>query len=105
MKPVPIGGPLAGIMAKLVIRYKESTALESFKSELKLYLHYVDNVCIVWNGAHNEQSLTDKLSDDTLGLKIKIEQSSNIAFHFLDIWVETENMLRTYTANLYIALF
>lgn len=60
-------------MAELVVRYKESMVLESFSSELKLYLHYVDDVCVVWSGAHKEQALVDMLSDDSLGLKLKIE--------------------------------
>lgn len=47
--------------------------LESFSSELKLYLHYVDDVCVVWSGAHKEQALVDMLSDDSLELKLKIE--------------------------------
>lgn len=86
-------------MAELVVRYKESTVLDSFKLDLKLYLHYVDDVCIVWKEGQKEQELAGKLNDDNLGLKIKIEQSSHVAFHFLDLWVSTEN--GEYVTNIY----
>lgn len=39
---VPIGGPIAGVMAELVVRYRESIVLESFESHIQLYLRYVD---------------------------------------------------------------
>lgn len=35
---VPIGGPMAGIMVELIVRYKESSVLHSFMSEIRLYL-------------------------------------------------------------------
>lgn len=45
---------------------------------------------IVWKDDHVEQHLVDVLTDNTLGLKIKVEQSLHMGFHFLDLQVETE---------------
>lgn len=44
---VPIGGLLAGVMAELVIRYKERSVLIHFKSDLKMYIRYIDNICVI----------------------------------------------------------
>lgn len=96
---VPIGNPLAGIMAELIVRHKETMVLATFRSEIKLYLRYVDDVCIVWNHTHYEQALVDSMHDDSLGLKLKIEQSSYSSFHFLDILVNTE--YGEYITNIY----
>lgn len=46
---------------------------------------------MIWKGPHYNQCLADQQTDASLGLKIKIEQTLDIGFHFLDLYVETEN--------------
>lgn len=87
---VPISGPLAGVMAELIVRHKEVSVIEVFKAELKLYTRYVDDDCVIWRGTSRHQSMADQFTDCTLGLKVKVEQMSNDGFHFLDVSVRTE---------------
>lgn len=43
---VPIGSPMTGVLAELVIRFKKERVIPRLTLEIKLYRRYVD-ICII----------------------------------------------------------
>lgn len=76
---------MAGILAELVIRELESQLNPDLVNEFLLYSRYVDDIFILWNGAHKSSLLLKHFSRSEYGLSLKLTQTSRSVVNFLDI--------------------
>lgn len=88
---VPIGSPLAGVLAELVIRSLEQTLLSNLIEEAVLYTRYVDDDIVIWNLADRSEELQSNFTIPSYGLKLVLEQRATDKIHFLDIEIIVEN--------------
>ncbi|XP_067121294.1 uncharacterized protein [Centruroides vittatus] len=82
---VPMGSPLSGVLCELVIRKLEKKVLYDFRKDVLYFKRYVDDVLIVWRNNSMIGKFVKRVNSNNDGLKLKMEQKSSLAIHFLDI--------------------
>ncbi|XP_067121280.1 uncharacterized protein [Centruroides vittatus] len=82
---VPMGSLVSGILCELVIRKMEKKVLYDFKKDVLYFKRYVDDVLIVWRNNSMIGKFVERVNNNNDGLKLKMEQKSSLAIHFLDI--------------------
>ncbi|XP_067143701.1 uncharacterized protein [Centruroides vittatus] len=82
---VPMGSPVSGILCELVIRKLEKKVLYDFKKDVLYFKRYVEDVLIVWRNNSMIGKFVKRVNSNNDGLKLKMEQKSSLAIHFLDI--------------------
>ncbi|XP_067120757.1 uncharacterized protein [Centruroides vittatus] len=82
---VPMGSPVSGILCELVIRKLEKKVLYDFRKDVIYFKRYVDDVLIVWRNNGMISKFLEGINSNKDGLKLRMEQKSSLAIHFLDI--------------------
>lgn len=82
---VPIGSPMAGVLAELVVREVESQLSSKLTEEMLLYSRYVDDLFILWHSKHRAHDVIQQLSKKEYGLTLKLTEVSQGVINFLDI--------------------
>ncbi|XP_023234359.1 uncharacterized protein LOC111633935 [Centruroides sculpturatus] len=93
---VPMGSPLSGDLCELVIRKLEQQIIPLYNSNMLLYRRYVDDVLIIWRTEPNVNIFIKEMNNNPYGLKIKLDQKSNRAAHFLDLNIQLMNKRISY---------
>lgn len=99
VKGVPIGSPMVGILAELIVRSKETLILKDFANDYKFYKRYVDDVLVIWKKNDRSEDLENAFTDMAYGLALKTNQIDRKTVHFLDIWIKVEQTF--YSAKIY----
>lgn len=95
-KGVPIGSPLAGELAELVIRSIEETMIHNLLEETCLYVKYVDDLFVIWKNVNHSEELFKIFTDKVYGLKLNLEQMEKETIHFLDVQIQiTSSTIQT----------
>lgn len=90
LKGVPIGSPIAGVLAELTLRNLESDIVHSLQPSLKLYIRYVDDVLTQWTEGADVDKLAKSYNMETYGLVLKKEQQDKNEISYLDIQLVIE---------------
>lgn len=81
---VLIGSPMAGPLAEITLRQR----LPFFQPSIKLYLHYVDDILVVWKHPDKIDDFADALTMQQYRLSLLKDQHSMLGVHFLDIYIQ-----------------
>lgn len=87
---VPIGSPLAGVLAEITLRSLEPKIINELQPSLKFYTRYVDDVITQWENINDIDKLAEAFTIEAYGLKLKKEQQSLKEINYLDIKIVVE---------------
>ncbi|XP_023220192.1 carboxypeptidase D-like [Centruroides sculpturatus] len=82
---VPMGSPLSGDLCELIVRKLDNQVLQSFNAEIVLYMHYVDDILIIWKSKLDLNTVLQIVNNNPFGLKLKLDQQDDRMAHFLDL--------------------
>ncbi|XP_067139197.1 uncharacterized protein [Centruroides vittatus] len=82
---VPMGSPLSGDLAEMIVRRLEAKVIPEFLDNIGLYKRYIDDICIIWKKKPDIDRFVCCMNDNPYGLLIELVQMSDEAAHFLDI--------------------
>lgn len=105
---VPIGSPLAGVLAELIIRNKEEIILPEISHRLKLYKRYIDDVLVISEKCNYINDLEKRFTDESLGLTLVKQRENETQIEYLDINIRLqrgEYILSIFRKNTYVPLF
>lgn len=91
IRGVPIGSPMTGVIAELVLRYKELSLASMLENEFALYVGYVDHIFLVSACRDSALRLKKNLRDDSLGIQLNLDQVNERRVHFLDVGISVES--------------
>lgn len=105
---VPIGSPLAGILAELIVRRKKTEVFHTLLPTIKLYRRYIDDVIIIREKTNNQKNIEQLFRDESLRLTIKKVREDQQEISYLDInirIIKGEYQTGVYRKSTYIPLF
>lgn len=70
LEGVPIGSPMAGVLAEIVVREVEQQLHHSLTNKFSLYSRYVDNIFVLWKTNHRADDLIQHFSRKEYGLTL-----------------------------------
>lgn len=87
---VPIGIPMAGVLAEIIVREVEFQLHSDIRNEMCMYSRYVDNIFIMWERRSMSELVIEHFSKPQYGLKLKLTNEHNETIDFLDIRIILE---------------
>ena len=89
---LPMGSPLSPIVANIFMEWFESEALDHAPKKPKLWLRYVDDTFIIWDGSDDElEQFLLHLNSIKTTIKFTMEKEANNQLPFLDVMVRRNN--------------
>lgn len=83
----PMGSPIAGGLAEILVRKSEETAVYSIKNTLKFYVHYIDDIFMIADSKEVASDFFARINNNPFGLTIQLEQLDKEQVYFLDMYV------------------
>lgn len=105
---VPIGSPLVGILAELVVQKKESEVFHKLIPTVKFYRRYIDDIIIIRKRNEKDLEIESLFEDQSLGLKLKKVKEDEAEISYLDLKIKIvrgEYQMMVYRKGTYIPVF
>jgi predicted GIY-YIG superfamily endonuclease/uncharacterized protein (UPF0335 family) len=84
-----MGSSLSPVIANIYMEWFESQAIDKALIKPKLWLRYVDDTFIIWNGNDNDlQAFLDHMNNLAPTIKFTMEKEENNKLPFLDVMVQ-----------------
>ncbi|XP_030751614.1 uncharacterized protein LOC115879108 [Sitophilus oryzae] len=85
---LPMGSPLSPVLANIYMEWFETNAISIAVVKHKIWLRYVDDAIIIWNGIDRQlDSFLNHLNSRNISIRFTIEKEKNFYLPFLDVLV------------------
>lgn len=85
---IPMGSALAPVLSEVFLQYIENNIFKQDFKDLQLYMRYVDDCLIIWNGTEDKlRSFLNTFNQQDPDIKFTIELENNHSLPFLDVLI------------------
>ncbi|XP_065568919.1 uncharacterized protein LOC136032576 [Artemia franciscana] len=85
---IPMGSALAPVLSEVFLEHIETNIFKQDFKGIQLYMRYVDDCLIIWNGAQDKLgSFLNVFNQQDPDIKVTIELENNHNLPFLDVFI------------------